>query len=144
MTDDRRFWVLDPAGHRADWAEGLPEDGAVVEDGPFKGAEHIVLPPPDDPDDWVCDFCNTTILTRWGAEPFPVPMDGSYALCADHYEKIQSDPEEEFGEIIPGTRRGLWPAQLCSCGACFTQAAHWFPMLDRAYGLMTGKEAMNN
>jgi len=131
--NDRRFWVLDPAGHRTEWAKQLPEDGSIQEDGPFAGAEHIVMPPPEDPDDWVCDFCNTTILTRWGAEPFPVPMDGSYALCGEHYEKHQNDPKEEFGEIIPGTRMGLWPSRMCGCAACDAQSWKWNGFLINGY-----------
>jgi len=135
MNEDRRMWILDPAGHRAEWAEKLPEDGTIITDGPFAGAEHIVLPPPDDPNDWVCDYCNTTILTRWGDEPFPVPMDGSNALCADHYERIQNNPyDDEVG--------GPWPAQMCGCAACFSQAGKWLPMLDRAYGLNSQGEVV--
>lgn len=115
----RQYWILDPAGHRNEWASNLPEDGAVVEEGPFKGAAHIVLPPPDDPEDWVCDYCNEIILTVWGGEPFPVPSDGSYALCAVDYAKVR------------GGR--LWPATFCACGACVAQAERWHPQLWKAY-----------
>ncbi len=122
MSDEYRYWILNPAGHRKLWAEQLPEDGAMV-DTQFGRAVAIVPPPPDDLDDWICDYCNQPILTRWGLEPFPVPMDGSNAICEDHYEKIQK-------------REGRWPSRFCGCVACIAQATSWRPYLARGYGLI--------
>lgn len=113
-----KYWILDPGGHRREWAAGLPQDGEMI-DTSFGEAVAIVPAPPDDLDDWICDYCSETVLTRWGKEPFPVPSDGSYALCSKHFEK---------------TRKGqVWPARFCGCTACVDQAVRWKPKLQHAY-----------
>lgn len=141
---DRRHWIMDPAGHRKIWQTGLPEDGSIV-NTVFGEAVAIVPPPPDDLNDWVCDYCNGEILTRWGNEPFPVPMDGSNALCMAHFHQQQENPVyDTYGEPIHGSRQGLWPAAVCQCAACVEQTARWFPMLDRAYGQLIREVIASN
>ncbi len=117
--DQRRYWILDPAGHRQVWIEALPEDGEMIDS--FMGPAVAIVPSPPAVDEpWVCDrLCSETILTVWGGEPFPVPSDGSYALCADHFESVR------------GNR--LWPSRMCGCGACLAQAKRWHSQLWKAY-----------
>lgn len=82
-----------------------------------------IVPPVPDGDDWACDRCNATILTRWGDEPFPVPTDGDWALCHD----CKTDQE---------ARQSPWPAaMLCACAPCRQQAQRWRPQLERALGI---------
>lgn len=120
MTD-RRHWILDPAGHRTAWAAGLPADGENIT---IDGLDAVaIVPPVPDGDDWACDRCNATILTRWGDEPFPVPTDGDWALCHD----CKTDQE---------ARQSPWPAaMLCACAPCRQQAQRWRPQLERALGI---------
>ncbi len=130
MSDEeRRYWILDPVGHRRLWAEQLPEDGSVVDS--FMGPAVMIVPPqPADDEPWICDVCNEIILTVWGGEPFPVPSDGSYALCFHHYETYRSGH--------------LWPSNLCACDACIDQAKRWHPQLWKAYrNLYSGVIAQN-
>ncbi len=128
---ENRGWVLDPTGHRH-----LANSGEVRQTGeqietPFGKATLIVLPPPADMSDWVCDFCNETILTLWGDEPWPVAMIGnSYALCNEcrlDYEKAPASDLE--GEAITELQ-GPWPFSLCSCGACYQQALIWRTFIE--------------
>lgn len=136
MSPDRRHWILDPAGHRRHWTqEAADRDGETVTIGGLEFV-NVVPPAPEDDDDWVCDVCTTPILTRWGAEPFPVPMDGSYALCSDHFQTAQTQERSDgWGEPIPGTRRGVWPPQACTCPPCRVQFAVWERFIVYAYGV---------
>ena len=117
--DQRRYWILDPTGHRQVWIEALPEDGEMIDS--FMGPAVAIVPTPPAVDEpWVCDrLCSETILTVWGGEPFPVPSDGSYALCAAHFESMR------------GNR--LWPSRMCGCVACLAQAKRWHSQLWKAY-----------
>ena len=141
---ENRGWILDPTGHRH-----LENSGEVRQTGeqiktPFGIATLIVLPPPADMSDWICDFCNETILTLWGDEPWPVAMIGnSYALCNEcrlDYEKSPAsdlDGEKMVSQSVVNGRelitillQGPWPFSLCSCGACYQQALIWRQFIE--------------
>ena len=116
--DDPRYWILNPTGHRlAEARQFYGRDGEEV-DTVF-GKATLIVPPQPEPEDWFCDLCSETILTRWGDEPFPVPMFGSYALCAEHYYEFQGNPLDDprTGEPLDEPM-GLWPMLACSCQAC--------------------------
>ena len=128
MTADR-YWILNPAGHRQ---AATPATEADLEGTPWEGAAVIDLSAAMG-DTWVCDLCNEEILTVWGDEPWPVPVLGSDALCADHYYQAQGwYHQDPYGE--PTARQlGVWPAQVCTCTACTDQLELWYPMLRRAW-----------
>jgi len=105
-----RGWIANPAEHRR-VERSIPVEAI---DGMFGGAKVIVLPYPPD-DEWFCDVCNAQILTRWGDEPFPVPVDGSYALCGDCYERAG----------------GRWPIRGCVCEGCLPTIKQWKTFLTR-------------
>lgn len=130
-----RFWITDPAGHRQH--ENERTDHLVGETIQTVFGDAVVMAGPTlPPDEWICDLCNDRILTRWGDEPWPVPMVGGYALCIDHYHQLQEQPEtDRFGEPIRGSRLGPWPQIACNCDPCQTQI--------RAWGLMTLKPTLN-
>jgi hypothetical protein len=120
-----RFWITDPRGHRLYEEEHKPEDGSLI-DTVF--GEAVVIRPPLPPGDlWVCDLCNEEILTRFGGEPWPVPMFGGYALCHDHLVEAMEWPEEDnrTGAEIVGTRLGPWPLHVCACPPCVHKATDW-------------------
>lgn len=120
-----RFWITDPRGHRLHERQHNPPDGSTI-DTPF--GEAVVIRPPLPPGDlWVCDLCNEEILTRFGGEPWPVPMFGGYALCHDHLIEAMDWPEEDnrTGEEIPGTHLGPWPLHVCACPPCVHKATDW-------------------
>ncbi len=122
-TSADRYFISNPTGHRL-FAEEMNthEDGDLV-NWPGSAAPAIFIRGPQfEPGDWICDFCNETILTTWGAEHFPVPMSGSNALCARHYA-------EELAE------RGPWPPNSCACPPCMNQTEEWKPKLARALGI---------
>lgn len=141
VLPDRRYWILNPAGHRlteARAAYGM--DGKTVEW--FLGGEAtLIVPPLPAATDWCCDICSATILTRWGDEPWPVPMEGSYALCAEHQAMVEESPEDDAytGDPIPGTRRGPWPLRACTCPPC----AHWITEWAKAGYLSRAQQPTN-
>lgn len=117
--EDPRFWILNPTGHRlAESRQFYGKDGDMV-DTVF-GEAVLIVPPQPAASDWYCDICSEIILTRWGDEPFPVPMFSSYALCAEHFYEFQEGERDdpESGEPIPGSKWGLWPMMSCGCQAC--------------------------
>lgn len=122
--EDPRFWILDPPGHRV--ANASPHQDGDIVDTMF--GEAVVIAPPLPPvEDWVCDFCNQPILVKWGDEPFPVAMFGSYALCLEHYNEViaswtHDDPMTGESTDIP---MGPWPDQACGCDPCVIQFAAW-------------------
>lgn len=120
-----RFWITDPGGHRILYEQRPEKDGDLI-DTAF-GEAVIIRPPAPPPDDWYCDLCSEPILTRFGEEPWPVPMFGSYALCHDHLIEAMEWPEEDdrTGEEIIGTRLGPWPVHVCACPPCTRKAIDW-------------------
>jgi hypothetical protein len=115
--------VLDPAGHRETAAVDRPKTGDDASD--FFGGEPgvwIVMDDHLDPDEWICDVCNATILTRWGDEPMPVPMLGSNALCGDCRHAVEAT-------------EGPWPAAGCTCAACGVRFLIWADEIAAAYNL---------
>jgi len=145
---ENRGWVLDPTGHRHLANSGEVRQTGEQIDTPFGKATIIVLPPPADMSDWVCDFCNEIILTLWGDEPWPVAMIGnSYALCNECrldyekspasdldgenlYEPTSFDPTYREGPYLQEVLQGPWPFSLCSCGACYQQALIWRTFIE--------------
>lgn len=143
---ETRAWVMDPAGHRAFIAGQYqgPESGDKVPT-PFGEATVLRMPLPDDYADWYCDLCSKQILTRFGNEPFPVPMFSTYALCLDHFNEMQQGPAtdaysgedlyEELtqpnGEVISvPVLEGPWPLVMCRCPACYETALAWKPYIE--------------
>ena len=120
---DPRFWILDPAGHRRveNGFKDQHKDGDLVDT--IFGEAVLIIPPAPPAEDWYCDICSEIILTKWGRQPWPVAMFGSYALCLEHYNGMKDSEwdDEHTGEPIPGTRMGEWPTMACSCGACLGQ-----------------------
>jgi len=138
---ENRGWVLDPAGHRHLATGGEIRQTGEQVDTPFGKATLIVMPVPDNLSDWICDFCNQTILTMWGNEPWPVAMVGnSYALCNDCRLDYEHEPatgvdEEEIIVInLQGEElvllEGSWPFSLCTCAACYLQATIWRSFIE--------------
>ena len=122
---DNRFWILDPSGHRRveNGRKDQYRDGDMV-DTVF-GEAVLIIPPAPPAEDWYCDICSEIILTKWGREPFPVPMMGGYALCLEHFNKTIESPiyDMDTDEVIPGSRMGEWPMRGCSCPACVNAAS---------------------
>ena len=120
-----RFWITDPRGHRLHEEGRKPEDGSLI-DTVF--GEAVVIRTPLPPGDmWVCDLCSEEMLTRFGADAWPVAMLGGYALCLQHMNEAEDWPDEDnrTGEPIPGTRLGLWPLHICACPPCTQTAIRW-------------------
>jgi hypothetical protein len=131
-TDDRH-WILNPAGHRLNAELGMVgRDGEEI-DHPVFGKAELIVGPPNLDEGWVCDLCSLPILTRYGDEPFPVPMLGSYALCLEHFNEAQTWPYEDSAGTQYPYPMGEWPANLCACSACAFTAGDWFPQLKEAY-----------
>lgn len=123
---DTRFWILDPAGHRR-VENGLKDqhkDGDII-DHPIFGEAVLIIPPAPPAEEWYCDICSEPMLTKFGRQPWPVPMIGSYALCLDHFNQFKDAPwdDEDTGDVIEGTRMGEWPYRGCRCGACLQAAS---------------------
>lgn len=133
MRTDTRYWVLDPAAHRRYSEGGTPELAGTF----WEDAAIIDMAQGLAPDEWYCDLCNLPILTRWGGEPFPVPMLGGSALCADHYEEAQGwHHEDEYGEPTDQLL-GLWPPAACTGEACCRPwLIAWHRQLGYAYTLL--------
>lgn len=121
---DERHWILDPGGHREAMALTLPKTG---DDAELFGqpAVWIVLDDGLAPTEWICDLCNSRILTTWGEEPMPVPLIGSAALCADCRAAVEAE-------------EGPWPAQGCQCQACAIWFLIWMREIAVAYNLRIG------
>ena len=160
---ENRGWILDPAGHRHLATSGETRQTGDRIDTPFGKATLIIMPLPDDLSDWVCDLCNQQILTKWGDEPFPVPMIGnSYALCNDcrlKYEKAPAtdvdgeelyEPDPYFDPTYRGdlsvqlVLEGPWPFSLCTCAACYLQAVIWRPFIEPFFWKNRARKAEQN
>lgn len=130
---DRRFWVLNPTGHRlTSDRQSYGRDGEEI-NTPFGKAALIVLPSPPAAE-WYCDLCSEQLLTKWGDEPWPVAMIGSYALCPkDMYQIMEQNyVDQDSGEELP-FKMGEWPAQICTCQPCDSQMQTWLVQLHNAY-----------
>lgn len=135
MRPDERHWIMNPAGHRQHANATDPHHGDTVE---FLGRPAVVIKPDlyMEPGEWICDICNAPILTSWAGEPFPVPVDGTYALCADHRERVEQGPDyDSHGDPIAGSTLGPWPAAGCTCPPCARTTEAWARQLPAAYGL---------
>jgi hypothetical protein len=131
---ENRYWILNPVGHRLTEQRGYyGRDGEEVET--VFGPATLIVPPQPPVDEWYCDMCSEPILVKWGDEPFPVPMFGSYALCAEHYEEAKGwhPDDERTGDPIPSLVLGEWPGNVCRCQPCTSQTVVWRAQLLRAY-----------
>ena len=125
LAEDRRHWIPNPIGHRlAEARLYYGRDGEEI-DSVFGKATLIVTPYPD-AEDWVCDLCSQMILTKWGSEPFPVPMFGSYAMCMDHYNEAVAQWKHDTDEgDVSDVPLGEWPLFACSCQPCQSTIQTW-------------------
>lgn len=136
-----RTWTIDAVAHRRRWRESTAGKDGTVDD---MGFTVIVPPAPDADDEWICDLCNDPILTRFGDEPWPVPMLGTYALCwncarriADGCDAHDWYPEGDYmvcencGAVlafqIDGTDvvDGTWSHLVCACPDCRAWVDRW-------------------
>lgn len=88
------YWIVSAQSHRQAWRENRPKEGSMIET-PI-GEMRVILSA-DPGDEWVCDFCNGTIVIR------PIPAIGSYAMCGDCWKS-------HYGKAKPGA--------VCSCSGC--------------------------
>lgn len=106
------YWVMDPIGHRRhEQAQPIPTEmeflGEMV---PVIHGATLVG------DEWVCDLCNETMLTRWGSEPWPIPVWGGYAVCPNEMDAFAKED-------------GL-PGGACMCPPCLVWLQRWLPMIE--------------
>jgi hypothetical protein len=137
VRTEERHWITNPAGHRAHLTEHREYDHGDEVDTPFGPAVVIDTTGGLALDAWICDWCNSRILTRWGTEPFPVAADGGDALCHDCQQRVETGPQysDRDGEPIPHTTAGPWPPQGCGCPPCRNTTATWAPYFVKAFEL---------
>lgn len=125
LAEERRHWIPNPVGHRlAESRQYYGRDGEMV-DTVF-GEAVLIVPPQPAAEDWYCDLCSELILTKWGDQPFPVPMFGSYAMCMAHYNEAVAEWKHDTDEgDVSDVPMGEWPLLACTCDPCISTLHGW-------------------
>lgn len=110
-----KSWIMDPRGHRRLENAHMADAPATVE---WLGQEVNLITQPAKHEEWICDYCNATIGIGSIEDPQPVPLAGSYALCARCFVK-------EGG--LRAWRHPGGRMLHCGCSACMIRSEQVYP-----------------
>lgn len=113
---DARWWLLEPAGHRA-FLSMQPRPKTTE----FMGQQVEVIYAPDPPPGvWICDFCGDDIVWITEEASYWIPMFDSNALCWSCMRSCMTTAEQAVTPLSPVRefKPSTWAGKWCGCPAC--------------------------